>query len=803
MPSSVFRPMLLLACALTTGSASRALFAFTSPFASIVVALIAAMLFLFISFLLRRRLHFIMALLIAIAFIVGAASADRAMERAQRVSVSLDTKAALACRARVIRFPQIKSWGTRVDVQLDSCSEGKGDRFEPAFGAVRLSILHGGDVLLPGDHIQFRARFTRPRDYRNPGAFSYARYLAVHGIGATGRVVGKPELVQEGAGFGRIVGGLRRRVRDSLAQVADPARRGVLLALAIGARDDITAEQRDRYARAGLAHLLAISGLHVGYVALLVFLLARVFFGLFPRLFLRVPLQRLAAAVTLPAIWGFVALAAFPISAVRAAIMISVFLLGVLIGRRQDLPTTLAAAVCVILIILPLSVFDVSFQLSVVAVAGIMLLVPRIARALPAGRMRTGRALRAAALLGAVTVAATLATLPLVAAHFQVVTFAGLVTNLVAVPLAGIALVPLVAVAQVVALIAPAIAAPIWSLAAVLAGALDAIASAGARWGDALVFRWAPSPLEAGGVLLLIAAVVFWPHRTYKRWIGTVLVLVCLAGVGFAGVHMMEKPSLEMVVLDVGQGDAILVRFPDGSDWLIDGGGKRYGSFDVGEKVVVPALLRLGVHHLHGVVLTHPHHDHYRGLGAIARAFQPPRILTNGLDAPPQEKGHWARFQAQLAELSVPLEVVPEGKTTYAFGGAQMHVIRLPWQAGDDLNDSSLVVDLRFGAHRFLLMGDLAETGEGRLLAIEGDLYADVLKVGHHGSIDATTPELLSAVDPKVAIISVGENPYGVPHAATLERLGEAEIDVLRTDEDGAVAVESDGERLFVKSLTP
>ncbi|HPM41079.1 MAG TPA: ComEC/Rec2 family competence protein [bacterium] len=464
--------MPLCASATVAGSLSSQLIPQNSFWIAASLAACAALL-ASLFFLARRSAAGRAATGAAVFFVAGFALALAFSSRTTQISVPLDRSARILCEGRVISSPRRLEWGAQADVRLLSCA-GRGGAMLPARGAARVSF--GGEGaptdLKPGDVIRFRASFGPAREMKNPGSFSYRSYLAARGIAAVGSAYGKVERVAEAgsaaAGFEK----LRRGIADSIAGELAPPARDVVTALAVGERGGIAPEVRESFAESGLAHLMAISGLHVGFVAAAIFVLFRMVFRFFPGVLLFVPIRRLSAFATVPAVWCYVMLTGSPVSAVRAGIMITVFMAGVMWGLRQDVLSTLAVAVVVILVSSPLSTLDVSFQLSVAAVAGIALAAPGLSRL--AGERRPGASATARVAAGlltllAVSAAATLFTAPLVAWHFKFVAGLSLLANVVAVPAFGALLAPLIALASGLAAFSPESAALLWKLSGVSA----------------------------------------------------------------------------------------------------------------------------------------------------------------------------------------------------------------------------------------------------------------------------------------------------------------------------------------------
>lgn len=690
----------------------------------------------------------------------------------------------------------------RLEMDVDSIRE-IGQPETHVRGRLRLAVPKGDPcpAILPGDRLRVLAFVRPPRSVRNPGVFDYARFMQRRGIDWTSTADSCVHLLVEygpkPASIRRLSEGVRAALQRFISRREAPDQaKGILTALTVGERGRIPEQVQEDFRRAGLAHLLAISGLHLGFVAaglyfLLVFLFART-----RRLVLRVDVRRLAALVVIPVTIGYTLLAGAHLPAVRACIMVLCFLLAVMVRRESDPLQTLCAAALIILGVWPQALFEVSFQLSFSAVVVIVLGMPVVTTWLRLPLMRSEEPWRRRFLVRVahfllVTFLATLGTAPLVAYHFNQLSIMGLLANLLAVPLAAFLIVPLGLLFCVLFPISALTAGLVADLGLFLSALLSDLAAWFGGFSFASFRLATPSIFE---LILLYATMLFILQLGRLRWArwavlsGIVLLLVSWSTGRLAP---LLSDDLEVTVIDVGQGDSILVRFPGGDTLLVDGGVAREGGFDTGARVVAPFLWSQGITRLDAVAVTHPQADHAGGLPSVVRWFRPKEI--------------WTAEPLGANPITVPLAQAA------AEVGAQVHILRagseprpgvsVLWPPesleGLESNERSLVLRITKEKYAFLLTGDLEEEGETGLLWQDVDLRADVLKVGHHGSKLATSRQFLERVQPDFAVISVGQgNRYGFPHRNLIERLEARQIRIFRTDRHGAVMVSTDGESL-------
>ncbi|HEU4721267.1 MAG TPA: DNA internalization-related competence protein ComEC/Rec2 [Gemmatimonadaceae bacterium] len=551
-------------------------------------------------------------------------------------------------------------------------------------------------------------------------------------------------------------------------------------ALVIADMGAIAVEARDRYADAGLVHMLSVSGLHVGIIALALELLGAA---------LRLPRGPTRVA-SLALLVLYVAAIGAPAPAVRAAVM-----LGVLSASRlRQRPTSrwaILALGAVVPLIQPATVLDLGWQLSVAGTAALVAGGVLVRRIVP----RAWRGARRAIATGiVVSLVATLTTAPLVAWSFGRVALVGPVTNLVADPIMGV-LQPVLFVALCIPF------APVESLCADAAHALivlfDGVARAGAAvpGGAPSIAPTTTSALLAGvgAVATLVACASTRPARAM------------LAGASASALLVLEplvRPArafTELHVIDVGQGDAIALRTRRNS-WILVDAGRSWLGGDAGRATVVPYLAHRGGP-LALFVLSHPHADHVGGAASVFAALRPARFLDPGY------VGTTAPYLTALgaaARARIPWQRVRPGDSLRV---DEVVLTALApdsaWVAGlSDANLASTVMLARVGSVRFLFTGDAEAEEEDWLLARSPDaLAADVLKVAHHGSRTSTTPRFLDAVRPRLALVSVGaHNAYRHPSPEVMQSLRDAGAQVLRTDRAGPIVVRTDGRHLEVEA---
>ena len=697
-----------------------------------------------------------------------------------------------------------------------------------------------------GQRVEMVGQVRSPHNYQNPGGFDYTHFLARQHIYWSASGAAEELKIMPGACGNTLLSAVFRLRQAALARLdhfyrGNPYNIGMMQALLLGETARLQRSWTADYRVTGTFHALVISGSHVAVLAGTLLLLLRLCF---------VPRQQ-ALLLVVALAWLYAVITGWQAPVIRSAAGMSLYALGGLFYRRRRMLNILAAVALGFMACDPESLLDPSFQLSFGSVALIAVFAvpwmertsgplaaacrdlpevgkdPRLAPAVACHRvelrllaatlalllklpLRWAQRLVAGAALGLcfgcdlmLTSAAVQAglLLPMVI-YFHRVPFSGLLANAFAVPLLGV-VIPLGFAALFTG----------WGWIAKLAGGLLAWTQALVSWHARLEPNWhVPTPplwLSMAIVVALLVAAVRW-HRAPLRWGAAVLAFCFLALLVWSPFGTIAQPGvLEMSAIDVGQGDCLLLALPDGRTMLVDAGGiatfglvTRAANLDIGEDVVAPYLWWRGVRRIDIVAISHLHDDHVGGMPAILKDFDVGEIWTGATPDCPA----WRTIQALAAARGVRITELQRGDWRQ-LGAVRVNVLapsRDYHPGSAPKNNDSLVFQLSYGRHSFLLTGDAEKQVEADLVLSGLLRHADVLKAGHHGSKTSSTVGLLDAVHPALALISDGYgNSYGHPHAVTLEHLQERHIGVLRTDQSGLLTVKSDGRRLWAEVYRP
>jgi competence protein ComEC len=692
----------------------------------------------------------------------------------------------------------------------------------PAAGLVRVTLLVPNDYRV-GDEVRVAGRIRFPYRLGDSGEFDYQAWLERRGISATLVIPPHPRTPAiEKIGYAAVfptsqVEAIRDHIRRFIATGLRYPESAEMMALVIGDRGGIDEPLRQRFALTGMAHLLVISGLHLSFVALAAFGLARLLLGCFPPLLETGAANKLAALFAAIVVSAYSMIAGHHVSTLRALVMVLSYVLAVVADRGREVLASLALAAIVICLLLPGSSAEVGFQLSFASVCVIVLGMRRFMRwwsahirAAPRfgepGRGRDRIALIVAGYF-AVSFWALLGTAPLTAFYFNQFSIVGLVANAVVVPIMGLCGTVCGLLAALMSFVSTAPAYALLTLGGWMLQVGTWLAGWFLSWPLAWMRVFTPTVLE---LVIAYAALALWlgmplaessplPRRVtvFSRHRAFALIILLMLTAGDAGWWSWDRyfhSDLRVTFLSVGEGDAAVVRFPGSRVMLIDAGGSFARGFDPGERIVAPFLWSRKIMHVDYLALSHPDLDHFGGFEFIVRNFSPTLFWMSG------EAHAGARFAALMDELArrrVSLKHLDAASAPLNIGGVTLRCLGPEPGVSGRRNNVSMVLRLSYGPSSLLFAGDLEAAGERALIESRIDLRSSILKVPHHGSSTSSSAAFLGAVDPELAVVSLGYlNRYNFPSPEVIARYHEQGVEVLRTDENGAIEVDATRRRI-------
>jgi len=669
------------------------------------------------------------------------------------------------------------------------------NKTEKIKGNIRISVPKGqhSDALhklLVRDKVEISAKLSASPVFRNFGYPQSNVFLKFRKIHKTG-FAKSPLLVKKTATGSispfRALSRLRQILKKKIEEFFPGENQGeispsgaVVEALLLGERGRMSGSVTRSLQDSGLYHLFAISGAHIAIISFLIFSFLKV---------LKVP-ERTSYIVLIFILVFYAMLVEGRPSIIRATLMTIIFLIGKLIWKDTNLLNTLSLSAFILLLFNPFHLFSLGFQMTFAATLSIVLFFPVIIRHLPKLPLNISDIL-------VLSFTAQLGIIPITASAFNRIAFTPLILNLIALPLislimaSGYLFVP-------IAFLSAGIARFPVRLLDLLITALISISDFASTL-DFLSYR-IPTPhtlIVCGYYFFLLAFLA--PKKIKRQKILTSVLFFVFFIMLITHPFPTKSKHLRMTVIDVGNGDSILIEFPGNKKMLVDGGGSAYGDYDIGERVVSPVLWDKGIKKIDYLVLTHSHPDHLYGLFSVVENF---RIIEFWESLSPAAETAYRTFKNNLSPKTKKKELYRGA--SFQIGKANvtiLHPAKPERPPASVHNNQSLVMMITFRETSFLLTGDAEYQAEQEILSYYHDIECQVLKCPHHGSDSSSTESFIKAVSPEIVVISVGKNNlYGLPDRDVIRRYEKTGSEIYRTDLHGAVEIVSDGENISART---
>lgn len=640
------------------------------------------------------------------------------------------------------------------------------------------------DSLKIGSLVEIKGNIIRPRNKRNLGEFDYEKYLnqkQIHSLfsvkGASNiKIISNPHL-----DLMNLIFEARKKIDNVISKYHNKNTASLLRGLLLADRSTIDYEIKNEFINSGVVHVLAVSGLHVGFISL-------IFIFLFQRLniFLRYSFTVIGLII-------FMIITNSPPSVVRATIMAIVIILSLMTSRKYNSYNAIAFSALIILLINPDELFNPGFQLSFAAVISILIFHPILNNAIHQLNFKSNL-LKTLLLFASVSLAAQIGTLPFVLIYFHKLSIISLIANLIVIPLIGMIIglgIFTIIISFLSTLLCSYYASANELLTYILFFVTDKLGNFTAAYLPITNF----SIIDTIIYYLLIASLFFlWKKLQSIQAKIVIVILVVFNFVFWAkldDINFLPDNYLSILAVDIGQGDSYLIKFPNGQTALIDAGNaNKY--FDNGKRIIIPLLEYLGIKKIDYAFVSHVDSDHYRGFISLIRNNKIKLIYKPPLDSLDKEDKN---FEALLNYYSIPIKYY--SKSILTIGNVRIYILNDSFYYNNS-NDRSGVFKIKYGNTTFLFTGDISKKAEYNYAELyKNFLKSDLLKVSHHGSKTGTSDIFLNYVKPEYAVISAGiSNLFHHPHKEVLERLLKRKIKISRTDKEGAILIQSNGYKI-------
>ncbi len=643
------------------------------------------------------------------------------------------------------------------------------------------------DNINSGNKIYLTGTYQKGRERRNPGEFDYDKYLKSNGI--TGLFISYQTdsiniLSNQKEYFKSLLYSVRKEIDKTIHDLHTPQTAGLLRGLILADRSEIDYETKNEFINSGVVHILAVSGLHVGYVLIIfIFIFGR--FGIYLR-----------SILTILGLLAFMFLTGVPPSVFRATLMAVVIIIAFLSNRSTNIINSMSIAAFIILLINPNEIYNPGFQLSFSAVLAIGILFPYFQKMIFKPHLKN-KWVEYILLFFSVSLSAQIGTLPFTLAYFSKLSVVSLFANLLVIPAVGVII--------GIAFITIFIGSFSYGIAIYFAAANDLFSS----WMIAFIkytgsldysFLWIRNYSLYDAIIFYAGLIwiLLTLNSTSKSFLKISLILILISTIfvysRFDDEELLGKNKLNVFMIDVGQGDTFLVKFPNGKTALIDAG-EANPFVDNGERVIIPLLDYLGIDKIDYGFISHLDLDHYGGFVSL--------IYNNRINKVyrplPDTGSKSIRLEKFLKEMKIKTGIYD--KNSFDVGNTKIYFLNDPYNysyKSFSSNNKSGVIKFVYGETSFLFVGDCEHPAEYFLASNFGSMLdSDVLKVGHHGSQTGSSDAFLNLVSPDISLVSAGiKNKFNHPAESVIKSLEKINSKIYRTDEVGAVLLQSDGNEI-------
>lgn len=658
-------------------------------------------------------------------------------------------------RGIVASLPEIHNNHVRFLIKPDEIKNSKDQEYTLP-GLIRLSWYYNKVIPKPGESWQFQIKLKRPYGFMNPGGFDYETWLFRQNIKAIGYITSNGLNQKLKAARGHYIQRLRYKLAYQLKETLDKPLLGIVLALSLGDRSQLDAQQWKTLSKTGTSHLIAISGLHLGLIAGFIYFLVRYIWSRFYFTTQIMPAPMFASIMAFIFALFYALLAGFALPAQRALIMIAVFLIISFSARQALISNIICIAVVLVLIMDPMAIIAADFWLSFMAVIFILY----VARYRQSNQDKLSRWVRLQCLL-------TIALCPLLIFWFKQIPLFSVLANLLAIPIIGFLIVPLIMVATIFLFPLPSMAHFLYSL-------IEKINAIQWSWLEFLSQQKnVVIPIASPNVITLVIAtlgvfILLMPRGLFARWIGIFYLMPLL----FPSFQKLNPGEYDFNLLDVGQGLAAIIKTRE-HVLVYDTGARFSDRFNIGDAVLTPYLKYKGINQVSMLIISHGDNDHIGGANALIENFE----INKTLSSVPEQL------------LTAEAENCHAGQN-WTWDKVNFEIIHPQFAKTITGNNSSCVVKVSSAYGSVLLTGDIEKQAEMSLLKSYGDnLKADILLVPHHGSRTSSTKEFISTVSPDYAFFPVGyRNRFGFPKQDIISRYETHGIETLVSYETGEIS---------------